>query len=321
MANIYTGWRGLAVLNGTTAIRFTSESIDVPLAINVMQDIHAGMRSDSVYNYDLVKPTGTIEFPLTSDNTTGFTTTISSDLITLISQVLANPPTMLSGGGDLKIYRGDVVKTLTSPWINSIKISGSAGSPVSVTVDIKSIYGEYTEQTLSDPPNVTLPKARAILFNELDWAATVSRLKLATLNNDVITPRSFDITIETGLVDDDSYNSGNPRALRGFALGRLAVSGSLEFVGAAINSTNIAPPRGTASGEGNFIPWTESVNIGDLFTIRGGLWDSRTMQTPGMSDIAKTSVTFKALYSLVDAGGDTTKLPIALGTLLGGTGV
>jgi len=321
MANIYTGWRGLAVLNGTTAIRFTSESIDVPLAINVREDIHAGMRSDSVYEYDLVKPTGDIVFPLTSDNTTGFTTTISSDLITLISQVVADPPKMLAGGGDLKIYRGDVIKTLTSPWINSIKISGSAGNPVEVTVNLMSIYGEYSEQTLSDPPNVTLPKARAIMFNELDFATTVSRLKLATLNNDVITPRSFSVLIETGLVPDDSYNSTNPRALRGFALGRLSVSGDLEFVGAAINSTNIAPPRGTSAGEGNFIPWDASVNIGDLFTIRGGLWNSRSMQTPGMSEIAKTSVTFKALYSLADAGGDTTKLPVALGTLLGGTGV
>lgn len=318
MANIFTGWRGLAVLNNETVIRFTSESIDVPLAINVMDDVHAGMRTDSVYAYDLVKPTGDISFPLTSDNVTGFTTDVSPSLSTIIGQVLANPPLLKAGGGNLVIYRGDVVKTLTNPWISKISITGSAGNPVTVTMGLQSTYGEFTEQTT--PPTITLPKARALMFNELDWNSTISRLKLATLNDDVITPRSFTIDIDTGLVPDDSYSgiSGNPRALRGFALGRLSVSGSLEFVGAAINSTNIAPPKGTASGEGNHIPWTESVNMGDLFTIKGGIWTSRKMETPGMSDIAKTTVEFKALYSLQDAGGITTSLPVALGTLLGG---
>lgn len=315
MATIFTGWRGLAVLGAAqTALRFTSESVNIPLEINVSEDTHAGMRTDSVYSYGLVKPNGSISFPLTSDNYQGFTTTVSPTIKTILQNALLSPPTLWGAGEDLYLYRGDVAKYLQSPWIEKITISGDAGNAVTVELGIRAIYGEYREAYAAN--NSTLTKARALMFNELDWAETVSGLKLATANNDVITPRSFSITIETGIVDDDSYNNTNPRALRGFATGKLKVYGSLSFVGAAVNYSNVTPPRGAASGEGNFIPWSNSVNMGDLFTVLGGIWDSRTMNIPGMNEIAKTDITFKALFSLADAGGDITALPIALGSLL-----
>lgn len=313
---VFTGWRGLAVLGtGLTALRFTNESVSIPLEINVNEDIHAGMRTDSVYSYGLVKPAGSISFPLTSDNTGGFVTDVSPTIKTILQNVLNTPPQLWGSGEDLYLYRGDVAKYLQSPWIESITISGDAGNAITVELAIKAIYGEYQEVYAAN--NATLTKARALMFNELDWADTVSGLKLATANgSDPIAPRKFSIKIETGIVDDDSYNSSNPRALRGFATGRLKVSGSLSFVGAAVNVSNITPPRGTASGEGNFIPWGSSVNIGDLFTVKGGIWNTRKMDIPGMNDIAITDVEFKALYSLNDAGGVITSLPVSLGSLL-----
>lgn len=301
-----TGWLGTMFLD-SYPIRFDSENITIPMGLEVATDVHSGMRVPAVFEYRFIIPDGTFSFPLMCDPSvvvaagspaTGLdsgTEAILKAAIQPYTDSGSYPPTPPPRLGNyMYIYRGDMNKTVTNPWCNTITVSGNAGQRVNASVAIRGTYGEYT--TATEPPSVG-GTIRAIMFNELQWN-TDYLTTFADLNgyagDSYFAPRDFTLTVNNNLQNDDSYNDENPQALRGFTYGIQDISCDMGFLGGA------SPHRGgTESGYPNplftALASGADFDIGGLYTILEGIWTTRTMVVAGNQDLNVTRATFAGL--------------------------
>lgn len=332
-----TGWRGVIVpTDGAVGpIRFTSESIDVPLAEEVNDSIHAGVRTSSVFTFGLVKPAGDIAFPLLSED---LSTTVESSvaLSTQAKLLLTRAVQPYSAGTSatlpvlddtsIIIYRGDSKKTIYNPWINTLNMSGDAGQAINITLGIKAIAGKIEVDTNTpDTLNVKFNKARSITFNELSWDnfnTSVTNSLVASLGSSVsltndIRPRRFTFNVENGLQDDDTPNNDiagitdrivRIRAIRGFALGYQRATFTATFIGAILPAVG-----GTVKQYSLPItPGGNGIDIGGLYNIVSGLVTVRQIPMPGTEEIATTEITIKGML----ASNDGTNYLVTPGTLV-----
>lgn len=324
------GWLGTMFLDDTP-IRFTSESVAIPQGLEVATDIHVGQRVPAVFEYRFIVPEGSISFPLVCDPSvaisyglgdfaldSGITTLMRAAIQPYTAQT-SYPPTDVPIIGDfLTIYRGDVVKTITTPWANSISVEGSANGRINVSLGVKGVYGGFSSTNNTAPPSVG-GTVRAIFFNELHWTTAFLDAFRTDLNEETDTsyaPRSFNCSINNNLVNDDSYNDENPQAIRGFVFGLQDVSCDMTFVGAA------DPHRGGTENVSQYpsplisdlVTGAENyVSIGGIYDILDGVWTAKTLDVPGPTEITTTNVTLKGMSS--SAGSIFSVVP---GVMLGG---
>lgn len=318
------GWLGVVQFASTQPIRFTSEDIKIDQGVKVLPDIHAGARVPTVFNYEFIVPTGNLIFPLVCPSTQrisyGVGITPSADMITLLRRAIQpyessgayppTPPPILDTS--LTIWRGDIIKDVLNPWCDMIKVSAGAGKGVDVTLTVKGTYGEYLSATTSSPPPV-LGTYRQIFFNELAWDADnfLSIFTSMTGSGYVFAPRDFSVTVNNSLQNDNSYNDENPQSLRGFFYGMQDISAEMTFLGGA------DPIRG-GTQDGYDSPLlldngNEEFDLGGVYKLKNGLWETKTINVPGVSDMAVTSCTFKGM-----AGSDNGIFCIVPGSMLGG---
>lgn len=320
--NVLTGWRGVIVCDDSDVgdLRFTSENIDVPLAVEVDDSVHSGIRTSSVYYYSLVKPTGDVTFPLLSDNVTSVAETIdlSSQMKTILTRAIqphdssATTALPILDEGNITVHRGDSKKILTEPWISTLKVSGTTNNKIEVSVGLKALYGEVVDETAA--PTTTFGKARAIMFNELDWTQFTADVASSVYSETTSVPRQFDITIDNGIQDDDTPNSDTTtfpdrvkrvRAMRGFALGYQSIAITVTYVGKAL-------PKIAGVVSQHTIPIGGTLDIGGLYTVSDGIWTVRSLPMPGNNEIAISNFSFKGML----AADNTQNYPVNPGSLL-----
>jgi hypothetical protein len=290
-ANVITGWKGAlhsqAIQDELTTgyIRFRSESLNIPLGVEVDTEIHVGQRTPTIYNYSLIKPEGSIEVPLLVDASSLPQVKLSPEIIWLFKAMVnidgQTPPSL----GKTTIYRGDVTKEFDDAWMQSFSISGSADQPMDVSINLRALGGSIKEDNTL--PTVVWPKTRGIHFNELLWGALPG---ITGVQGSSVVPRNFSLNITNNLVEDASYNPVNIRSLRGFGEGSLEITGSIDIVGPAILTNSGV--NGVQS-----IPWDNGTyNFGGFYTFSTGIWRARTLNVPGVTEIAITTLEFTIMY-------------------------
>lgn len=312
------GWLGTAFIYDSATslaepLRFINESINIPQGIEVPTDIHIGQRVPAVFEYRYIAPEGSINFPLICDpsvalvpNALAFDAGMKHVLNAAISPADVNntnyppqPPPIL--GDEITIYRGDATKHIMNPWVDQFSMEGSANNRVTLTLNVKATYGEFS--TAVTPPSVG-GTVRAVYFNEIGWNNSFmdSLMALTTDGDTTFAPRNFNFELRNNLVPDDSYNDQQLQSLRGFVYGMQEVRCTMTFVGGA------NPHRGGTEYDITGLPSPlisdltgSGVNIGDIFIIQDGLWESRTINVPGPTEIAVTSVVLRGMSPKVNS--------------------
>lgn len=303
------GWLGaISILTegGPVGLRFTDESVIIDQGLAVADDVHAGVRVPTIFEYRFIVPTGTISFPLVAESTHRLAPgglTIEAGVKALMKYAIqpyedngTYPPTPSPClGSEMTMYRGDCNKVVSNPWAESITVSGSAGQRVNVSLDIKGTYGFYEPPTTS---NLAFPNARAVFFNELNWDKdnfTASLVQLTTAGDVSFSPRNFTFTCNNNLQNDESYNDEAPQSLRGFFYGQQNITAELTIVGGADahrGGTEVGTDSPLLSDLGS--PY---FNMADLYNIHDGLWERKVINIPGMTDIAVSTLTFRGMSS------------------------
>jgi hypothetical protein len=316
-----TGWKGLIACADSNIgfIRFTNEGIQIPLGVTVDNSVHTGLRTSSVFQFGIVVPSGTISMPLLSDDmTTSVETSVAlgaKDKLILTRAIQpydAAPDTYpILDTNNITIYRGDSAKILYEPWIESITVSSSAGQKIDVSLSLKSIYGEYSDIN-GFPEKPTFGKARAIMFNELDWTGLFNSIsKFVSFDTESSYPKRFSITINNGIMNDETPNTSlaariqKIRAIRGFALGYQSVTCSIDFAGQALNSAGDQVKQYS-------LPFGEVVDVGGLYTISDGIITERSLPVPSNEEIAISTLTITGML----AGNSPNDYPVNPGSLL-----
>ena len=291
------GWQGVILLdnNDDNKLVFLTESLVVDMGIELAQEVHIGQRTSGIYQYRLIQPSGTLTIPLLTD-VRPIPTDQAPPLIQSCKDVLFRGIYPTTGHENelpllaerMDVFRGDVVKKIHKPYVNSITLSGSSNNNITCDLDIRAIYGEY------DVDNKTTNRgfgriARAVFFNELNWSVTnfSKVVYYGTPTGVTLVPRNFTLTVSGNLIADDSYNPEMPQALRGFVPGRQDISCSITVVGGA----NVAR-GGTELTDPVEI---NAMNIANIYTINHGIWTSRTINVAGPADINVSEITLSGM--------------------------
>lgn len=314
MASSYAvaGWHGVInLLPNNDYIRFTNETIDVPQGVSLMDGLHVGQRVPGVYKFDLIKPSGSISFPLMVEaNTALLGACYSTPVLEAASRHMLRAAIQPFTGTESEmpriattatVYRGDVKKILTDVWSDNVTINGSANGEVDCTLTVKATYGTVVQQ--NEIPTGFTTMARALHFNEFDWSSLGTGMGLTAVGGqsnpdqlltDIVRPKSFNLTVSSGLIEDDSYNPCYPQALVGFTMGQQTATCEITLVGGYTIPNAAATPQ-----------TFNNINIGDLYSFTSGLWTSKSYAMPGPADLAVTSVTLSAIaaaYYCVEPG-------------------
>lgn len=324
-----TGWRGVILctdpaIGSDGALRFTNESVDVPIEVSVDTELHSGVRTPSVFQFGIVKPSGSINFPFLEDapyiDINGDDLSLSSGTKAVLNRAIQPNSTATAAypildADTITVYRGDIKKVLYEPWINTISLTGSAGSKIDIALGLKCVYGEVVKQ--SDPNEalsvLSFPKSRAITFNEMNWDLFRTNIAEVLELDPTSVPQTFTLTVNNGILDDDTPNTSldtrikRIRAIRGFALGYMSITFDITFVGRALPWVN-----GTGLSTQYTLPTSSQIDIAGIYKLSGGIITTRTANIPGNNNLSTTQIMITGML----AGADLLDYPIEPGTLI-----